>query len=200
MNGDKKRKSEYLLSEIGEIDDKFLLEAENYRPQRRLLRHRPIIAAACVCCFIAIVLTAVLRGGLLGKNVSAESVNASSGLLNDDKNELYSEAFTEAVVETPIDVVLHDFDALLSSLDERRGYGSFAEIEREQEKTYILWRAVEGGRIFISRPLTSDEAEYISEHVGLGESVGESSPTLKFNVWILRGDGSIISPYLIGSC
>ncbi|MBP3396642.1 MAG: hypothetical protein J6L87_05680 [Clostridia bacterium] len=195
MRDSRNKKTEYLLSEIGEIDDKFLLEAENYRPQRRLLLYRPLIAAACVCCFVAIVLTAVIRGGVLGKNASVENDKVNSSL-KEDTNEQYSEAVTESTSEP----MQRSIDLLCSTYSSnQKSYGSFGELERESGKTYILWRHVDGGRIFISRALTDTEVNYIAKHAGLGQSVGASSPELEFNVWILRGDGSIISPYLIGS-
>ena len=201
---DKERKSEYLLDEIGGIDESFLVEAESYRKKRSSKWLKPLVAVACACVFVIGVMVSVPR---LDKNVSAESVNTQSPSLKGDKDNAYLEAateagpeMTEAGAEQEPEVSRFGFDALLSS--QGGGYtiyGSFADVQREQGKTYILWQSVEGGRLFMSRALDEDEAEAISNMVGLGQPVGVESPVLEFNVWILRGDGSIISPYLIGS-
>lgn len=196
MRDSKRKKAEYLLSEIGEIDDKFLLEAENYRPQKRLLRHRAFIAVACLCCFVVIVMSAILRNGIISNNSKGESIEIPNSEANNSINK-GDEASSEESLFSDVEQTKSGFDLLLAlQSNGRYGYDSFESIKREQGKTYILWQGVEGGRIFMSRAFSKDEDEYINEKLGAGDSVGESSPSLEFYVWILRGDGSIVSPYL----
>ena len=133
------------------------------------------------------------------KNVGMESAPDNTASLKGDKDSSYNEVVTEAVAELEPEVSFFGFDLLLSSQEGYLGYDNFSEIPRDRGKTYILWRHVDGGKLCMSRALEESEIEAMSESLGVGESVGDKSPTLEFNVWILRGDGSIISPYLIGS-
>ena len=217
---DKKRKSEYLLSEIGGIDESFLAEAESYRKKRSPMWLKPLVAVACACLFVAGVLTTVLnKGGVFDNNVGMEAAPESNDMIEGDKNEANVDKATEATPDfEPEEVRKIGFDALLSlqteyidgdSLTDEGtreqgktyvvGYDSFEAVRREYGETYILWRHVDGGKLFMSRALDNDEVEAINKRLGIGRAVGADSPMLEFNVWILRGDGSVISPYLIGS-
>ena len=200
---DKKRKSEYLLSELGGIDESFLVEAESYRKKRDHKWLKPLVAVACACVFVVGVMVSVPR---LDKNLSAESVNNSNVSLKGDKDNAYLEAateadpeMTEAGAESEPEVSRFGFDALLSSQEGYFIYDSFFDVPREQGKTYILWQHIDGGKLFMSRPLDDGEVESMNKRLGIGEPVGADSPTREFNVWILRGDGSVVSPYLVGS-
>ena len=59
---DKRRKSEYLLSEIGNIDEDVVYEAENYRKKRNPVWLKPLVACACVC-ILAVGALGVMMGG-----------------------------------------------------------------------------------------------------------------------------------------
>ncbi len=217
---DKKRKSEYLLSEIGGIDESFLAEAESYRKKRYPAWIKPLVAAACACLFVAGVLTTVLnKGGVFDNNVGMEAAPDRNDMIEGNKNEANVDKSTEATPDfEPEEVRKIGFDALLSSQTEYIdgdsltddgtreqaktyvvGYDSFEEVRRDHGETYILWRHVDGGKLFMSRALEESEIEAINQSLGIGQAVGAESPTLEFNIWILRGDGSVISPYLIGS-
>ena len=47
-----------------------------------------------------------------------------------------------------------------------------------------------------SRNLTKNEVSRIHNLLGKGESVGASSPDLLCRVWLVCGDGIVLSPYL----
>lgn len=196
---DKKRKSEYLLSEIGGIDESFLIEAEGYRKKRNPVWLKPLVAVACACVFVAIAFTALPRVDVFDKNASMESADGPTVSVQVNKDDLHYEVVTEAAADAEPEVYLFGFDALLSSQEGYSGYDKLSEIPREQGKTYILWQHVDGGKLFMSRPLEKSEVESISKRLGIGSPVGANSPTREFNIWILRGDGSVISPYLVGN-
>lgn len=203
---DKKRKSEYLLDEIGGIDESFLVEAESYRKKRDHKWLKPLVAVACACVFVAVMFAALPRIKVFDKSASMESVLETNELLKGDKDNAYLEAateagpeMTEAGAEPEPEVSRFGFDELLSSQDGYFIYDSFSHVQRERGKTYILWQHIDGGKLFMSRPLEDGEVESMNKRLGIGEPVGAESPTREFNIWILRGDGSIISPYLVGS-
>ena len=68
---DKRRKSEYLLSEIGGIDESFLAEADSYRKRKSPVWLKPLVAAACACILVVGALGAIMGGKLMTKGEAA---------------------------------------------------------------------------------------------------------------------------------
>lgn len=68
---DKKRKSEYLLSEIGGIDESFVSEAESYHKKRNPVWLKPLVACACACVLIIGALGIMMGTSLMAKGEAA---------------------------------------------------------------------------------------------------------------------------------
>lgn len=70
---DRKEKAEKLLSEIGEIDDRLLCEAVNYKPSRMRTYRLGLIAACLVlACFLAIAMPLIRAAIDVNKNEEKE--------------------------------------------------------------------------------------------------------------------------------
>ena len=188
---DNKKKTEYLLDGIGGIDDKFLLEAESYKAKRKSRVPLSAIAACLVVCLTAAIIMTANVGVFDNASGKSEDVMenepdkemAETGASVDNSTETYSE----------LDLIF------LSCIEKYQDYSALGELPAENGKTYIIWQYTESGRIFISRPLDSSELEALDKYFGEGEPVGDRSPSHKFNVWILKSDGVIVSPYLMES-
>lgn len=192
---DKKKKTEYLLSEIGGIDDKYLLEAESYKAKRKRRIPLSAIAACLVVCFTVVIVMAASNGIFDLASGKSEDMMENEVFPDKEVGNLEGEASEENTYEEHSELDL----IFLSYLEEYQGYGSLAELPTERGSTYIIWQYIESGRIFISRPLDVGELKALDKYFGEGEPVGESSPSLKFNVWILKSNGEIVSPYLTES-
>ena len=51
----------------------------------------------------------------------------------------------------------------------------------------------------MSRALTKDEVDQIYRSIGKGTKVGDTSPSPDCHVWVLCGNGEVLSPYLLAS-
>ena len=65
---DKRRKSEYLLDEIGGIDESFVAEAESYHKKRNPDWIKPLVACACACVIVIGALGVMMGKGLMAKS------------------------------------------------------------------------------------------------------------------------------------
>ncbi len=103
---DKRRKSEYLLSEIGGIDEGFLAEAENYR-RKNPVWLKPLVACACACLLVVGALGVMMSGNFMAKGeASMDNVPENNMAPNRDvnssvqnKNESASEVVGEMISE-----------------------------------------------------------------------------------------------------
>ena len=182
---DKLKKAECLLDEIGEIDDDLLAEAMAYRPARRAPRF--VLIAACLGLSIIFTVSSVVMLQRL-----------SSGF-GDKYNNAQADTPTHAPIENPpadskgpksLDAVFTD----------ARGKGhtmlsSESEIPYRDGNAYIVWQYA-GDEEFYLADMTSAELTELEKKLGYGRSVGQTSPELECMVWIVTGDGAVISPYL----
>ncbi len=199
MNEEKRRKAEMLLSEIGEIDDSLLEEALSYRKRRRInTRVRATVAAAVVlvfCLAVAAPMIEKMSGGMSGgvtdgaendteRNPGDMNENAPGGTVGAD--------------------CLKGFDSIFATLSEHE-LGEYRYVTNPDElpyldgHVYIVWNYEGDSRYFVSSPLSDSKFETIKHALGQGEKTGDVSPQLTANVWVLLGDGRVISPYLCGS-
>ena len=97
----------------------------------------------------------------------------------------------------------HTEESPIGSLDalllESRG-GNFKTYASFDELSYVgsaslVWQYGEGGEIY-SLELTDAQLARIESKMGKGESVGESSPSVKCKIWVLDGQGNVTTPYL----
>ncbi len=176
---DKLKKAEYLLDEIGEIDDKLLAEAVSYRPARHAPRF--VLIAACIALSIVFVISSAVmlnRVFLKMDNIFDNSVNNAPNAAPPESNEPLS-----------LDDVLADA--------RNKGHiklSSESEIPYRDGGAYIVWQYVGEDEYYVSS-LTAAELTALEKKLG-GEEVGQTSPELECMVWIVTGDGEVISPYL----
>ncbi len=171
----KDKKNEYLLSKIGEIDDRYLDEALSYRPKKRNAAIWLIPAAACICLLFALSLMRPLLARF--SDLSAEEKPNGAG---------------EA---KPFD----DLDSVLADAGDR-GHSkvhSFESLSYITGEASLVWQ-YESGEIF-SAPLSKAELFELQKGLGKGSDVGSEKAELRCKVWILDGQGNVVTPYLKAS-
>ncbi len=207
MNRDKK--TEYLLSSIGEIDDILLAEAENYRAKKKKHFLIPLIAA---CLAFAIMATTALSlsivipvgimlfGDLAEKN-DAEAYPENGGELNQSPSQNEIQDGNNSADRNQSDKENEAVKESLESLLERfSDSGDCAKVESFSELSYVgepslVWQSGDEGEIFV-KPLSSAQLESVERYMGSGDQVGQRSPKQSVKVWILDGEGNVNTPYL----
>ncbi len=167
MNEEKLKKAEHLLAEIGEIDDELLCQAVSYRKKRRVNSKAAAIAATLTLVFCLTVAV----------SLSIRDVqNSSDDVMND--------------------IAL---ESLFTSLDRTDGFSYVSDSESLpyfDGEAHIVWQYSSGKGYYLSGGISGDRLASLTGDLGRGEAVGESSPILDVKVWILLGDGRVLSPYL----
>ena len=179
---DKKRKAEALLDAIGEIEDSYLAEAVAYRKRRKTLSRLLIIAATLVLS-MAILLSTVIGASIVGIFL-IENAPPQNG---EDQEEEY---------------MGDKLSFLMAGLSDSNKF-TFCESEKDipyaNGSAYVVWQYEGEDGYYLSDELSGSEVDKLKSHIGRGKQVGEGSPTLKCKVWLLLGDGRVISPYLKAS-
>ena len=177
---DKLKKAEYLLDEIGEIDDDILAEAISYRPARRAPRF--VLIAACIALSLMLVFSSVivLQRVLPGmNNIFDNSVNNAPNMLPVDEG------------------APHSLDAVMTNARDKghTKLSSESEIPYRDGNAYIIWQYAGESEYYVS-VLTETQLAELEKKIGYGSDVGQTSPELECMVWILTDNGYVISPYL----
>lgn len=165
----KKNKTEYLLREIGEVDDRLLAEAIEYRSRNK---ERPIYKWGAIAACLALVFIIAVAGPLTRANSEADNeinMDQSSEYLSLDALLLDSVGYYSSVQNT---------DAL--------SYNGTAA---------LVWQDTESGELY-SCYLSQSQLEKLSHAMGKGAEVGVESPAIACKVWVLDGNGGVRSPYL----
>ena len=63
-------------------------------------------------------------------------------------------------------------------------------------KAQVAWQYENESTVYLSRALQTEELKVLQSAIENGTSIGESSITPKCKIWILYGDGNVITPYL----
>lgn len=201
---DKKEKAERLLDSIGNIDDSLLDEAIGYKPVRRFNFHQFGLMAACIALvFVIAVAMPVLRnmsevgnsdgifegngGNVVGRPEGSEE-NSGGVVENPDK---HPENNTE-VERGALDAYMSDVRG--SSLDNCTVYPS-AESLTYTGNASLVWQYADGDEVYVAT-LSSTQLDELMGAMGSGKEVGEVSPELSCYVWIVDGQGTVVSPYL----
>ena len=168
----KKDKTEFLFSRIGEIDDSLIDEALTYKREHRKNYNFGMLAACLALVFVIAVAMPILR---------------RFEELGDNKN-------SDVATDVP-----KTYDSLDELLSDSYG-GNFKKLDSFESLSYvgsasIVWMYKDSGEVYVKQ-LSADELETIGEHLGEGEEVGERSPEFNCLVWILNGEGKVVSPYL----
>ena len=178
MNIEKRIKAEKLLYTIGEIDDSLLEEAIAYRPRKRI-RSRILVLAATV----AVIFTVAVGSALI------------SSIVNSFDKE-------EAIPEQEAPTVPPTIDSLLEGArdGEKFDYVSLeSDLPYIDSSAHIVWQYSGDDGYYVSDALTDSELDRLIYQLGSGEEVGADSPRIECMVWVLLGDGRVISPYLKAS-
>ncbi len=198
---DKNKKAEQLLNSIGNIDDRLLDEAIEYKPARRLNTHRWGLAAACIAIVSAIAISLPM---LRKMEVSMDKSEMPKDSAVEDVT--HNSANNEESVEDSnggngnfVDKV--ENDALCgyllgirgSSLEDCTVYPSVEAVDLSLGAS-LIWQYAEGGDVY-SAAISASELDELMSAIG-GKEVGASSPTLSCRVWIVDEQGRVISPYL----
>lgn len=177
MKNLKKQKTEYLLREIGELDDKLISEALEYRTKRKSLSSTWLIAAAFTLVF------ALTVGSNLISRLNLFVGNKGESTL--DREEIKIQSVEELFLENNSHC-LFDGRVVLSS----------EELPYFSDCAHIVWQNIGESGYYVSEGLQASEVEMLKEEMGNGVQTGETSPTLNYKVWVLYGDGKVTSPYL----
>ncbi len=177
---DKLKKAEYLLDEIGEIDDDILAEAISYRPARRAPRFALI--AACITLSIVLILSSAV--------VLSKVSSGLNGIFDSDRNN--SQNNTPPMSDgAPVSL-----DTVMISAKDK-GHtvlSSESEIPYRDGNAYIVWQYVGEIEYYVSS-LTNAQLAELEKKLG-GDEVGQTSPELECMVWMVTDNGEVISPYL----
>ncbi len=181
MKHTKEQKASYLLDEIGGVRDILLEEALTYRPRKKSYAWiLPVSVAATAMGSVAAVLLAVLISlPILWNLVQPDKGNAQEPP-NADGN--------APVVEAPT------LNSVLTDAVAYRTPASSDEIDYFAGVT-LVWERNDG-TLAESRPLTRAETTRLLSLIGQGTPVGEQSPGEILRVWLVMGDGTVITPHL----
>ena len=176
MKNEKLKKADLLLDAIGEIDDAYLAAALSYKRKRGVGTRLLIIAATLAMSFTLIVCV-VIGARLVSKNdMGSEAAPNAENVADKDR-----------------------LSYVMLSLSDKEG---FTHVESESDlpytkgEAYIVWQYVGESGYYLSRALSYSELEHIKSQIGRGGQVGGKSPRLECKMWILLGDGRVVSPYL----
>ncbi len=179
---DRLKAAEYLLDEIGGIDDALLHDALAVNHRRRMPK---IFVIAAI-----LVLTAAL---VIGAMAAAIAVPIGAIILG----EIFSNAQSpEAPSDSEIDTT-RGLDRLLFSADSAE-YTTVSKqnVPINDGYAYLVWQTEDGDLFNVTKPLTARELLSLEKTLGQGERVGNSSPKLQCRVWLVLPDGRVKSPYL----
>lgn len=196
MNEEKRKKAEILLDAIGEIDEAMLDEALEYRKKPRVNVKIISIAASIALIFALVASSELVKRitDIMGENKGesptvTDTPNDGENTPNDENRPSDSE------VELTLDRVFEN----LSNKDEYASVTDPDTLPYLDGRVYIVWQYEGVERYYISEPLSDGEFNTIKDALGKGRLTGNESPTLSTRVWVLLGDGRVISPYLEAS-
>lgn len=186
---DKKDKAERLLDSIGNIDDSLIDEAIGYKAARRVNLYRFGLMAACVALvFVIAVASPLLKKLAEVGNGGAQGGENNNGVVeNTDKNEGNEGEVGNDRLGT----------YMLSIRDSLEGYDVYPSAENLSYvgQTSLVWRYADSDEVYVAT-LSSKQLGELMDAMGGGKEVGESSPELDCYVWIVDGQGAVVSPYL----
>ena len=178
-------KIDYLIDELGKIDDKFVNEAmqivvptHEMRPKRRISKALTLVAA--VVLVFAISLTAIANlDGLFDKSSDAANEGLPEDVFN-SKDRIYAQLATLDAQSLSSAVVISDVNDLL--------YDS---------PTRLIWTFGDGVYYSVTVRNSVDEnriEDYLkSDYTTKADPDGETSD---FRFWISYGNGKCVTPYL----
>jgi len=183
MKNDQKQKAMYLFRELGNIDDALVADALNPRIQASP-RSRVLLLAACLA------LSAVLIVSSL--SIALRQFNTGDGGMQAPD--------MGSVGSTPEEDLRYPL--LEEMLVANRGTAVYETVDNVEELDFfapdarVVWQYADSDSLCVSRPLSESEADRLLEHAKDGKSAGDAPREPSCRVWILLGNGRVITPYL----
>lgn len=187
---DKKEKAERLLDSIGNIDDNLLEEAIGYKSARRYNLHQLGLMAACIALVFVIAIAMPILRNMSMVGDSDGNIEQSGGDVVERPEE--SKENDGEVERVSLDAYMSDVRG--ASLDNCTVYPS-AESLTYTGNASLVWQYADGDEVYVAT-LSSTQLGELQKAMGSGKEVGESSPELDCYVWIVDGQGTVVSPYL----
>ena len=94
--------------------------------------------------------------------------------------------------------MVYALDVLMSesSTHEYSFVSTSDELPYFDDGAHVVWQIVGEDGYFVSDTLSRTQLSRIESSIGRGYEVGDESPELECKVWVLYGDGSVVTPYL----
>jgi hypothetical protein len=181
MDRARKEKINRLFDAIGELDDYTIQQAMDYRPAKRNSRQDLFLRlGAIAACILLIVGIASWMERLL----KAPSFSPEENYPTADEVPQSLDALFQSKIDSGSCIPLSATQAR-----ERMGNGFY----------YLMWEDAQTGQLYTSEPLTKNQMRRLQEHMGKGTAVGPDEPSPFYRVWLVCGDGSVLTPYLKSS-
>lgn len=169
-------RSESLFDSIGDIDDRFVSEAESFvKARQAIIRTRRVKFASLVAAAAAIAIAII---PLFSKNLFSPPNSGEPGLNNNAVN-----------VETVLSQVREEEFLQLVSGD---------EIDYLDNTAKLIWQ-YEGDEDYVVLELSEPDKKGLTEAMKTHGSTYGVDETAGCYVWISLGNGTVVSPYLLDS-
>ena len=191
MKQDRLQKSEYLFREIGNIHDRWVTEALSYQPKHARVP-RVMLIAACI-----VLSTTLLAATLLiGLHQSAPDKENNAGISQgfDDNTGGNSTDADTSVATFALDTLLLECKATPS--ESVTVLPAPVAINFFSSKVQVAWQYEDSSAVYLSRALTADELLRLEKNLERSTKASDSLEQPACKVWILYGDGRVVSPYL----
>lgn len=179
MSEIKRKKAEYLLDSIGEIDERMIAEAMDIKTVQKskgsfFIRSLAFAAATVIVTGLSV---SLILSQTLKKGDDVENVGENDIVIYQD---------------------VSDALAAAQSGNKAECFESTESIEFFDGETKIVWKSTEGGKYYT---LLIDRGKKAALSSALTETYADSKPAdsesdSKTLVWISYGDGRVVSPYL----
>lgn len=180
MDRMKQKKAEYLLGELGGIDDRFLCEAMEWKASGKSTASRRPIRVLLIAATLAMALVISLVGtvAMLLRRGEAPSPN-----------------------DPPVLDEVQSFNRLLFACTESESFtqNTIEEIDFFDGAVRLTVQDRATGALYVSRPLTSGEQASLSRDLSAQKQRATAEASAEYLVWITLGNGDVLSPYLAHS-
>ncbi len=178
MDRARKEKVNRLFDAIGELDDRIVQQALDVRTVKKRNRQAFVLRmGALAACILLIVGIASWMERLL----KAPSFNPEENYPTADEVPQSLDVLFQHKIESGSCIPLSSAQA-----KNLMGNGSH----------YLVWEDAESKQLYSSAPLTERQLQQLQSYMGKGTAVGPHEPSPFYRVWLVCGDGSVLTPYL----
>lgn len=188
--------SELLLEAIGEIDDRFIFEAESYERRKRSLPFRKLIIAA-VALSLVFTFTLSLGIGLMLGTSKDSADNDSAGAPNEDHDG------ADGNIKPGVQPIVTLSDTLHSVKFSSEDFST--EFERDMlfdGKTKLIWKYSDEESYRVCTISSNSDAKQLRTQLESKSGFKNVSEPAKDSIdgfWVCFGDGLVYTPYLRSS-